>query len=239
MSVLDPLVLEMLVGGQSAGPPGRWFGVYPALVNDVKDPDGQGRVQITLPWSPDGDGKRYEAWARLSTMMAGGNRGTWFVPDVGDEVLVAFQAGDPRWPFVIGALWNGKDAPPESMDGNGDNDLKIIRSRNGVRIALDDKDGQESLTVETPGGQKITLKDSPVSIEIVDSGGNSVKLESSGITVTASSQVEIKAATAKVSASMLTVDAAMSQFNGVVKAQTVIADSVVGTSYTPGAGNIW
>jgi uncharacterized protein involved in type VI secretion and phage assembly len=219
MSVFDALSVEML-DGQVVRPTG-WFGVFPALVNDVKDPDGQGRVQITLPWSPDGDGKRYEAWARLSTMMAGGNRGTWFVPDVGDEVLVAFHA------------------PPESMDGNGDNDLKVIRSRNGVRIAMNDKDGQESLTVETPGGQKITLKDSPASIEIVDSGGNSVKLESSGITITASSQVEIKASTAKITASMLTVDAAMSQFNGVIKAPTVIADSVVGTSYTPGAGNIW
>jgi uncharacterized protein involved in type VI secretion and phage assembly len=239
MNAFEPLTIEMLVDSQVARPAGRWFGVFPALVSDVKDPDGQGRVRITLPWSPDGDGKRYEAWARLSTLMAGGNRGSWFVPDVGDEVLIAFQAGDPRWPYVIGGLWNGKDAPPESMDGNGDNDLKVIRSRNGVRIELNDKDGQESLIVETPGGQKITLKDSPASIELVDSGGNSVKLESSGITVTASGQVEIKAATAKVSASMLTVDAAMSKFSGVVKADTVIATTVVGTSYTPGAGNIW
>jgi uncharacterized protein involved in type VI secretion and phage assembly len=239
MNGLEPLTVDMLVDGQVARPAGRWFGVFPALVSDVRDPDGQGRVQVTLPWSPDGSGKRYEAWARLSTLMAGGKRGTWFVPDTGDEVLVAFQAGDPRWPFVIGGLWNGKDAPPESMDGNGDNDLKVIRSRNGVRVALDDKDGQESLTIETPGGQKVLLKDNPASIEIVDNSGNSVKLESSGITVTTSGTATVKASTAKISAGMLTVDAAMSQFNGTVKADTVIATSVVGTSYTPGAGTMW
>ena len=239
MSVLEPPVFDLLLDGVASRPGGRWFGVYPALVNDIRDPDGSGRVQVTLPWSPDASGKRYEAWARLATPMAGSNRGIWFVPDVGDEVLVAFQAGDPRWPFVVGALWNGKDSPPQSMDGGGDNDLKVIRSRNGVKVTLDDKDGQERLLIETPGGQKVQLKDGPGVVEIADSNGNSVKLESSGITVTASATVTVNASTAKISAGMLTVDAAMAKFSGVVKAETVITNSVVSSSYTPGAGNIW
>ena len=239
MSLFEPLALDLLLEGAATRPGGRWFGVFPALVTDIEDPDGAGRVRVALPWSPDGDGKRYEAWARLATPMAGSNRGIWFVPDVNDEVLVAFQAGDARWPFVLGALWNGKDAPPQSMDGAGDNDIKMIRSRNGVKITLDDKDGQERLTIETPGGQKVQLKDGPGAVEIVDSNGNSVKLESSGITVTASSTVTVNASTAKISAGMLTVDAAMSKFSGVVKAETVITNSVVSSSYTPGAGNIW
>jgi uncharacterized protein involved in type VI secretion and phage assembly len=219
--------------------PARWHGVYPALVSDVKDPDSQGRVKVRLPWAPDSDGGSYEAWARLATLMAGNNRGTWLVPDKDDEVLVAFEAGDPRRPYVLGAMWNGSDAPPESMDGGGNNDKKVIRSRNGVKITLDDQDGQEKLILETPGGQKLTLADGPGSVEVVDSNGNSVKLESSGITVTASAKVTVNASTAEISAGSLTVNAGMSRFSGVVQADTVITNSVVSSSYTPGAGNIW
>ena len=83
---------------------GRWYGVLPALVVDIKDPDTQGRVKVTLPWSVDAKGERYEAWARLATMLGGNNRGSWFIPDVDDEVLVAFEHGDPRRPYVLGGL---------------------------------------------------------------------------------------------------------------------------------------
>src|SRR5262245_33537334 len=162
---------------------GRWYGVYPALVSDIRDPDGQGRVLVTLPWSPDPDNGRYEAWARVATLMGGNNRGSWFIPDVNDEVLIVFEAGDVRRPYVIGALWNGSDNPPESMDGAGQNFRKVLRSRNGVKVTLDDTDGREQLILETPGGQSVTLKDGPGAVEIVDSNGNSVKLETSGITV--------------------------------------------------------
>ena len=218
---------------------GHWYGCYPALVSDVKDPDKQGRVKLTLPWSADSGGDRYEAWARLATLMGGNNRGSWFIPDVGDEVLVMFEAGDVRRPYVIGALWNGSDSPPASMDGAGSNFKKVIRSRNGVQITLDDQDGQESFIVETPGGQKMTLKDGPGSVEIVDSNGNSIKLESAGITLTASAKVTVNASQVAVSAGMVQVDAGMSRFSGVVQADTVIANSVISASYTPGAGNIW
>jgi uncharacterized protein involved in type VI secretion and phage assembly len=218
---------------------GRWYGVFPALVTDSKDPDGQGRVKISLPWSPDTDGSRYEAWARLATMMGGNNRGSWFVPDVNDEVLVAFEAGNPRRPYIVGCLWNGSDKPPESMDGGGKNYKKVLRSRNGVKVTLDDQDGQEKMILETPGGQKITLKDGPGAVEIVDSSGNSVKLETSGITITASAKVTINASQVEVSAGMVTVNAGMSKFSGVVQADTVISNSVISASYTPGAGNIW
>ena len=218
---------------------GRFYGVYPALVTDVADPDGQGRVRVQLPWSPDSDGASYEAWARLATLMAGNDRGTWFIPDVTDEVLVVFEAGDPRRPYVIGGLWNGQDAPPESMDGGGENNLKVIRSRNGVKITLDDTSGQETLKLETPGGQAVTLQDGPGTITAEDANGNSVTLESAGITVTASSKVTINGSTVEVSAGMVTVNAGMSKFSGVVQADTVITNSVVSSSYTPGAGNIW
>jgi uncharacterized protein involved in type VI secretion and phage assembly len=221
------------------GHPQRWYGVYPALVSDISDPDGQGRVKIKLPWAADSAGGVYEAWARHATMMAGSNRGTWYIPDVNDEVLVAFEAGDPSRPCVVGSLWNGKDSPPESMDGGGNNYKKVIRSRNGVKVTLDDQDGQEKFICETPGGQKVTLADGPGSVEIVDSNGNSIKLESAGITVTASAKVTVNASTVEVSASMVTVNAGMSRFSGVVQCDTLISNSVVSSSYTPGAGNIW
>jgi uncharacterized protein involved in type VI secretion and phage assembly len=217
----------------------RWYGVHPARVTDIKDPDGQGRVKVALPWAPDADSGTYEVWARLATMMAGSGRGTWYVPDPEDEVLVAFEAGDSRRPYVLGALWNGSDQPPESMDGSGQNDKKVICSRNGVKVTLDDTDGQEKLILETPGGQKLTMQDGPGSVEIVDSNQNSVKLETAGVTVTTTSKATVNASTVEVTASSVTVNAGIATFSGVVKCDTLIANSVISQSYTPGAGNVW
>lgn len=223
----------------STGYGGLFYGVYAALVTDIVDPDGQGRVRIRLPWSPDPSGKAYEAWARLGTWMAGSNRGAWFIPDPGDEVIVAFEAGDTRRPYVLGGVWNGRDAPPESMDGAGRNEKKVLRSRNGVVVTLDDADGRESLTLTTPGGQSVRLADGPGTIEIRDSNGNSVELATSGVTVTASAKVTVQASQVEISAGMVSVSAGMSRFSGVVQADTVITNSVISASYTPGAGNIW
>jgi len=232
--------LEMILDVRlPSGLGGRWYGAFPALVTDIVDPEGLGRVKIALPWSPDTAGARYETWARLATFMAGNYRGSWFIPDVDDEVLIVFEGGDPRRPYVIGSLWNGKDKPPESMDGAGKNFKKVLRSRNGVKLTMDDNDGREQFILETPGGQKLTLKDGPGAVEIVDSNGNSIKMEASGITITASAKVTINASQVAVSAGMVTVDAAMSKFSGVVQCDTMISNSVISASYTPGAGNIW
>jgi uncharacterized protein involved in type VI secretion and phage assembly len=234
----DPL--QTLLGEHRVyGREGCWHGAYPALVTDVVDPEGQGRVRIRLPWSPDGAGEDYEVWARLATLMGGNERGTWFIPDPDDEVLVIFEGGDPRRPYVIGGLWNGSDTPPESMDSGGSNDLKTIKSRNGVTVTLDDTSGQEKLILTTPGGQEMRLSDGPGVIEIADSNGNSITLDSGGVTVTASAKVTVQAGTVEVSAGSVTVNAGISRFSGVVQADTVIANSVVSASYTPGAGNIW
>lgn len=161
---------------------GRFYGVYPALVSDINDPDGQGRVKVKLPWSPDASGGTYEAWARLATLMAGGQRGSWFIPDVEDEVLICFEAGDVRRPYVIGALWNGTDQPPESMDSDGKNYIKSITSRTGIKVTMDDTDDKVMFTIETPGGQKILMKDeSNGSIEITDASKNSILTNDKGI----------------------------------------------------------
>lgn len=229
---------EQMDGRLSLGYGGRFYGVYPALVCEITDPEGQGRIKVKLPWSPDSDGNAYEAWARLATMMAGDNRGSWFVPDVDDEVLVVFEAGDTRRPYVIGSLWNGQDAPPETMDLGGNNYQRTLVSRNGIRINMDDTDGVETLILETPGGQKLVLKDGPGSAEVKDSNGNSVNMDSGGITVNALGKVTINATTIEINAPMVTVNAGMSKFTGVVEAEVVKAKFVAGESYLPGPGNI-
>ncbi|GAC1361308.1 MAG: phage baseplate assembly protein V [Actinomycetota bacterium] len=215
----------------------HYFGVYPATVADNQDPDSQGRVPIRLPWSPDTGSGRFEVWARLATMMAGNNRGTWFIPEINDEVLVAFEGGDPSRPYVVGALWNGRDAPPQSMDA--DNNVRVMVSRSGIKITLDDTEGAVTLQLETPGGQTMTFADTPSSVVVQDANGNSCRMEAQGITVTAPAKVTVKAATAEVDAGMVTVNAGMSTFSGVVQCDVLIANTVVGAAYTPGAGNIW
>ena len=233
-------LFETLLHGRAAdGLGGRWYGVYPALVSDIQDPDSSGRVKVTLPWSPDTAGQRYEVWARLATLMGGNKRGSWFVPDVDDEVLVVFEGGDARRPYVIGGLWNGSDAPPESMDGAGRNFKKVLKSRNGVTLTLDDSDGQEQFIAETPGGQKVTLKDGPGAVEIADSNGNSVKLETGGVTITTPFTLTINATAVTINASSLTQSGTATISGTLTVAASVTTPSVVSGSYTPGAGNIW
>jgi uncharacterized protein involved in type VI secretion and phage assembly len=221
----------------ASGHGGRLFGVYTAIVTDVQDPEGMGRVRIRLPWTTDQGGDLYETWARLATLMAGNDRGTWFVPEPDDEVLVAFEAGDPRRPYVVGALWNGQDAAPETMQAG--NPIRSITSRSGIVITFDDTPGAVKLTLETPGGQTITCTDTPPAIQVEDSTGNSVKLEASGISITAASKITLTAGTVEVSAGMVTVNAGMSTFSGVVQSSTNITNSTISATYTPGAGNIW
>ena len=107
-------------------------GVYSGTVLDNRDREGLARVFVRVPGIADAG-----IWARIATMMAGQNRGTLFVPDVDDEVLVAFERGDQRIPYVIGALWNGKDKPPVSSADAAT--TKMIRSRSGVTFRIDDR----------------------------------------------------------------------------------------------------
>ena len=118
-------------------------------------------------------------WARVVAPFAGQNRGAFFMPDVDDEVLVLFTNGDTRFPLVIGGLWNGAATAPADLGPEG-NRYKRIRSKNGITITLDDQQGQETLTLETPGGQTVTLKDGPGSVTCEDSNGNSMAMEPAG-----------------------------------------------------------
>ena len=213
---------------------------YPALVIDIKDPDDQGRVKVTLPWSPDAAARAYEAvgaagdaaWA--ATTAAAGSSPT-STTRCWSSSRTATRAGR-TWSAACGTAATRR---PSRWTAPATTTRRCIRSRNGVKVTLDDQDGQEKLILETPGGQKVTLKDGPGAVEIEDSNGNSIKLESAGITVTASAKVTVNASQVAISAGMVTVDAGMSKFCGVVQADTVISNSVISASYTPGAGNIW
>jgi len=161
------------------------------------------------------------------------------VPDVGDEVLVAFEAGEPAKPYVIGALWSSQDRLPETMDAAGANNRKALRTRSGIRIILDDAPGQERIVLETPAGQRVTLGDGPGMVEIGDASGNRIKLEPSGITINAAANVKVTAARVDLSAGLIQADSVVTRFSGVVQCDTLVTNSVISSSYTPGAGNIW
>lgn len=211
---------------------------YLARVVSLDDPERRERVQVRLFAFDGPDDQDAPLWARVVCPFAGANRGAFFMPDVDDEVLVVFMNGDPRHPLVIGGLWNGASAPPASLADEG-NRYKRIRSKNGVVVTLDDRRGQERLVLETPAGQRVTLADGPGTVTVEDGSGNRIVLDAAGIRIEAAAEVKVQAATVKVSAGMVTVDAAMAKFSGVVKCEVLMATSVVSSSYTPGAGNIW
>lgn len=169
----------MLNGVESLTEDMKITGVVIGVVTDNQDNEGMGRVKVKFPWRDDGDDSY---WARIASMMAGADRGAYFLPEVGDEVLVAFDHGDIHHPYILGALWNGSDPPPET-NRDGKNNIRIIRSRSGHEIIFDDnaEAGQEKLEIHTNAGHKIVLDDSTgqEKIEITDkSGNNSVVIDS-------------------------------------------------------------
>jgi uncharacterized protein involved in type VI secretion and phage assembly len=121
----------------------RFYGVTIAEVTNNKDEAKMGRVKVKFPWLSDTD---ESFWARVLTPMAGGDRGMYFLPEVGDEVLVAFEHGNIEFPYILGALWNGKDRPPETNE-DGKNNKRTIKSRSGHTVTLDDTDGEEKIEI--------------------------------------------------------------------------------------------
>jgi uncharacterized protein involved in type VI secretion and phage assembly len=169
------------------------FGVVIGVVTENKDEEGRGRMKVSFPWRGDGT-ESY--WARMATPMAGGKRGMVFFPEKDEEVLVAFEQGDINRPYIIGALWNGVDKPPET-NSDGKNNIRTIRSRSGHELTFDDADGKEKVIIKTKGGQSITLDDKAgePKIEITDGKSNTVLIESSSgaITVKCAQQLKISA----------------------------------------------
>lgn len=206
------------------------FGLYPALVTDVVDPDALGRVQVAFPWLGS-EGEDVRAWATLLSPYAEDDQGFQALPSVDTQVVVGFEAGDLRRPYVVGAAWNGREAMPSTPTAG--NDIRVLKTRSGCVLEFDDTQGAVKITLSTPGGHALVLDDGAMQIELRHSNGTRMTLDPAG-------RVEVQAnATVDITAAALNVHAPVAVFDGLVQCQTVIASSVVSASYTPGAGNVW
>jgi uncharacterized protein involved in type VI secretion and phage assembly len=173
MSLVDMMV------GQGGGNEQGIKGVAIAVVTNNQDPENMGRVKVKYPWR---DNEDESSWARMITFMAGNERGGYFLPEVEDEVLVAFENGDIDHPVILGALWSGKMKPPEN-NSDGKNNRRLIKSRSGHLVVMDDTDGSEK-------------------IEIIDKTGNNllrVDTASNTIEISSNKDIKLKASQGKIS----------------------------------------
>ena len=191
-------VLESLMCA-SAASDGRFHGVVIGIVTNNRDPEGMHRVKLHFPWlHPDEESH----WARVATPMAGKGRGLYALPEVDDEVLVAFEHGSVDHPFVMGALWNGKDTAPENND-NGSNDHRSFTSRSGHVVRLNDASGQETVEIiDKSGSNRIVIDTSARKIRIeadgdieITSSGGKVKISGIGIELASQTDVKVQAQT--------------------------------------------
>jgi uncharacterized protein involved in type VI secretion and phage assembly len=221
----------MLPAPADGAAPG-YFGVYPAMVTDLVDPDSLGRIEVRFPFlGTDGD-RDVRAWATLCTPYADANAGLQILPEVDSQVVVAFEAGNLRRPYIVGCSWNGQAALPDTpADAN---DIRLLRSRADSRLEFDDNKTSPKITLRTRTGHEIVIDEGAGGeITVEHAGGCSVRLTATSVEVTANVDVSVTATSVDVSAPVST-------FSGVVQAQTVIADSfVISPAYTPGVGNIW
>jgi uncharacterized protein involved in type VI secretion and phage assembly len=217
-------------------------GAFLAHVTDVKDPENRNRIQVRI-YNADGvNGQDGPVWARVAVPFAGSKRGAFFIPDVGDEVLVVYLSGDSRFPVVVGGLWNGHDSAPDSFGGSGNSvDRWTITGKAGTKIAIIEDSNGPTIQFTTPGQLTGKMTDSDGSIEFSDANQTSIRIDSSGVTINApTAQVQVTAASSMtINAPQLTVNAAMAMFSGIVQCQVMQATTVVATTYTPGAGNVW
>jgi uncharacterized protein involved in type VI secretion and phage assembly len=180
VSLLESLGFEALEGGGD----GRIFGVARGLVMDNRDPDGLGRVRVQLGWQEEGSGY----WARTAAPMSGSGYGAWFLPEIGDEVLVGAEHGDPALLYVLGMLWNGKVKAPANND-DGKNSLRLIKSRSGHQLLFDDTEGKPVLELKLADGKRVTLDKDGVAVD--DAAGNTIVIKSSSAEIAVTSKAKL------------------------------------------------
>jgi len=149
--------MDLFESGRYAS--GKIFGVVIGIVVDNNDPEAHYRVKVKFPWLMESDSKYtdkadkedfFSTWARIATLMAGPDRGSFWLPEVDDEVLVAFEHGDIRFPYVIGSLWNGQDKTIHDNKGQGGkNEFRTIRSRSGSVFTFVDSEGKDKIIINT------------------------------------------------------------------------------------------
>jgi uncharacterized protein involved in type VI secretion and phage assembly len=220
------MALPAPVDGAAPG----YFGVYPAIVTDLVDDRSLGRVQVRFPWLGEAGDADVRAWATLCSPYADDRQGLLALPEVGSQVVVAFEGGNLRRPYVIGSTWNGEETlphPPEAA-----NDVRLFRSRRDSRLEFDDGPSP-SVRLTMEAGHSVVLDEAAQTVTITHSTGAVVRLTTTAIDLQANVAVNVTAPTVKV-------DAPMATFSGFVKVGTLIAEQMVmSPAYTPGAGNIW
>ena len=186
---MDFAPLARLVMPPDAGD--RIYGVTVGIVTNNQDPAELGRVKVQFPWLSDSEESH---WARVATPMAGAGRGLYCLPEVDDEVLVAFEHGRPDFPYVVGALWNGRDAPPET-NADGENNTRTLKSRSGHTIRLDDTNGNETIEIIDASAQNsITIHTADNSITLSAQGDITLQ-SSSGKLILQGNGIEINSQT--------------------------------------------
>ncbi len=150
------------------------------------DPDGNFRIKVNLPLVEDGG---EGVWARIATLDAGPDRGTFFHPEIGDEVILGFLQNDPRDAVVLGMLHSSEHAAPH--EGSDDNHEKGLVTRSEMRIWINDD--EVSLTIDTPNGNSILLSEDEGGVIITDENDNTIKLNADGITMESAKDINITA----------------------------------------------
>jgi uncharacterized protein involved in type VI secretion and phage assembly len=208
-----------------------YFGLYPALVTDIVDPDRLGRVEVKFPWLGGSGVDEVRAWATLLSPYADDDQGLLAYPEVGSQVVVGFEAGELRRPYVVGACWNGKEMVP--VTATKPNNRRLLKSRAASMIEFDDTDGSVKVTVSTDGGHKVVLDEGSREVKVLHADGSKVVITSTQVQVTANATVEINA-------SAVNVHAPAAVFDGTITCTQITCQTgVVSPSYTPGAGNVW
>ena len=209
----------------------RYFGVFPAIVTNIVDPDNLGRIEVKFP-SLGEDGDSVRAWATLLTPYADNNQGFEALPAKDTQVVVAFEAGDLRRPYIIGSSWNGKESMPEAPAGA--NNKRLIKSRAGSLFEFDDTEGAAKVTVSMKSGHTLVLDDSAQEVKLVHKNGCVIKFGSDGnVTIKAVAMMTINAP------SGLTVNAPTATFSGSINCKPLTATAITSPVYSPGAGNVW
>jgi len=168
----------------------RENGVVIGTVSDLQDPERIGRVRVKLPQFDD----QQTGWARIVTPMAGKDRGFFFQPEVGDEVLVVFENGDPRRAYVLGALWSKVDTPPPRDGNDPQNNIRLIKSRSGHKVTLDDTSGSEKIVITDKSGANTLTWDAANNKITIESGKGDMDINAPAGTLTISAKtIEIKA----------------------------------------------
>lgn len=204
----NPYTLRNLLLGHDGHNQNKVMGVVIGVVTDIGDPQKLGRIKVKYPWLPlDGQAELSSNWARLVAPGAGKDRGIFFVPEVNDEVLIAFEQGDVNYPYVVGALWSDKLPPPKGEGGDAvsskTTNQRIVRSRSGHVIILDDTDGSERIIVmDKTKNSTITInsKDNSMILKTkgdltLDAGGKMIFKSKGDFSLDASAKASVKVGT--------------------------------------------